>query len=702
MPRINFYFFARYIFLLILPASISFALRAQVKDTLTNKNNLLNQTLITAGRYEQSVKKMTVSTEIIKPYLIRGRNTTMMDKLLDNIPSVHVTDGQVNIRNGSGWTYGIGSRVMVLVDGMPFLTGDAGQVKWNFIPIENVEQVEVIKGASSVLYGSSALSGIIHFRTEMAKNKPVTRINLHAGVFSNPSRQSLGWSNAPRWQSGLTAFHSFRKKNYASALSLDYLKDMGYRMGENDHRIRLGSRNEFSKGNKKYGLNAGLLITDGGSFLLWESFEKGYTALDSATTSTFSVNYYLDPYYSWNTENTKQSLKGRWYYVNNDITNSNPSQNQDNSSNNFYGEYQAIMNLKALHMVASGGAMAQYSVSNSPLYQGFQSSRNFALFLQLEQQLTAKLSWVAGARLEHFAINGKGENKPVFRSGINYEAGKATYLRASFGQGFRFPSIAERYVQTSVGLLNIFPNPNLQPETGWNAEIGVKQGLGKKNLKGYIDLSLFVTRYQNMIDFNLGVWRPIQDPFNPFPSYGFTSINTGDAQISGFDVSTGWEWHFSKTKMNLLAGYTYSMPISLEPDKVYAIDSLGNPVSFRSTRSDSTNVLKYRFVHLVRIDLNISRGRWNFGLTSRYNSLMENIDAAFVSLPLNLFITGVDKGRELSAKGIWVFDARVGYQLTDKLKASLIVNNIFNNELMTRPADLRPPRLTMIQFAYVF
>ena len=78
---------------------------------------------------------MVVSTEVIQPYLIRNRNTTMMDKLLDNIPSVHVTDGQVNIRNGSGWTYGIGSRVMVLVDDMPFLTGDAGQVKWNFIPI---------------------------------------------------------------------------------------------------------------------------------------------------------------------------------------------------------------------------------------------------------------------------------------------------------------------------------------------------------------------------------------------------------------------------------------------------------------------------------------------------------------------------------------------------------------------------------------
>jgi outer membrane receptor for ferric coprogen and ferric-rhodotorulic acid len=81
---------------------------------------------------------------------------------------------------------------------------------------------------------------------------------------------------------------------------------------------------------------------------------------------------------------------------------------------------------------------------------------------------------------------------------------------------------------------------------------------------------------------------------------------------------------------------------------------------------------------------------------------MENIDAAFVSIPLNLFITGIDKGRQLSAKGKVIADVRISYQVTNYLKLSLIVNNVFNAELMTRPADLRPPRLTMIQFSFAF
>ncbi len=697
----DFKFCARYTIILIL--GIGF-FGASAQDTITNKNNLLNQTVVTAGRYEQSVKRMMVGTEIIKPYLIRNRNTTMMDKLLDNIPSVHVTDGQVNIRNGSGWTYGVGSRVMILVDDMPFLTGDAGQVKWNFIPIENVQQIEVIKGASSVLYGSSALSGIIHFRTEMASDKPITRFNLHSGVFSKPKRASANWSEQTRFQYGFNAFHSVKKKNKTFAVSMDYFKDQGYRMGENDHRLRLTGRSEFKgKHNSKYGLNAGVLVTDGGSFLLWENYDLAYTALDSQTTSTLSKNVYLDPYYHFYTGTARHTLRGRWYLVNNDISNSDPNAlNQDNTSNNFFGEYQVQQYLSAYRMSITAGALYQYAKTNSPLYQGFQESKNIAAFLQIDKAFGKRLNLSGGARFEHYEINGRGEQKPVFRAGANFEAAKATFLRASFGQGFRFPSIAERYIQTSVGLLNIFPNPNLQAETGWNAELGIKQGFQWKSLKGYVDIAYFFTRYQNMIDFNLGVWRPIADPFNPFPSFGFMSINTGEAQLNGFDISTGAEWKQEKLKWNFLIGYTYTNPIMLNTNEVFATDVLGNDISFSSTRSDSTNVLKYRFRHLLRADIQTSYKRLQIGISARYNSAIENIDKAFIDIPLSLFITGINQGRALSANGKTIFDVRFSYQVTNKFKASLIINNVANAELMTRPADMRPPRLTMLQLAYSF
>jgi iron complex outermembrane receptor protein len=56
---------------------------------------------------------------------------------------------------------------------------------------------------------------------------------------------------------------------------------------------------------------------------------------------------------------------------------------------------------------------------------------------------------------------------------MNFALTKSTHFRASFGQGYRFPSIAEKFVNTSLGGLKVFPNPDVKPERGWNAEAGI-------------------------------------------------------------------------------------------------------------------------------------------------------------------------------------------------------------------------------------
>ena len=62
-----------------------------------------------------------------------------------------------------------------MVDDMPLISGDAGQVQWSRIATENINQVEVIKGAASALYGSSALNGIINIRTAFPKQKDIDK-----------------------------------------------------------------------------------------------------------------------------------------------------------------------------------------------------------------------------------------------------------------------------------------------------------------------------------------------------------------------------------------------------------------------------------------------------------------------------------------------------------------------------------------------
>ena len=117
--------------------------------SLSEASSELGTVVVSAGKFEQRIEDVTVSMEVIKPVLVENRNTTSTDEILNQLPGVNVIDGQANIRGGAGWSYGAGSRVMVLVDDLPELSADASDAKWEFIPLENLSQMEVIKGASS-------------------------------------------------------------------------------------------------------------------------------------------------------------------------------------------------------------------------------------------------------------------------------------------------------------------------------------------------------------------------------------------------------------------------------------------------------------------------------------------------------------------------------------------------------------------------
>ena len=131
--------------------------------SLAETVNILQTATVTTGRYEKPLSETTVSLEILKSTLIVNTNATSLDIALDKVPGVNIVGGQANIRGGSGFSFGAGSRVLVLVNDLPALQADSGVPNWGDLPIENIEQVEVVKGAASALYGSAALNlSLIH------------------------------------------------------------------------------------------------------------------------------------------------------------------------------------------------------------------------------------------------------------------------------------------------------------------------------------------------------------------------------------------------------------------------------------------------------------------------------------------------------------------------------------------------------------
>ncbi|MCB9250937.1 MAG: TonB-dependent receptor plug domain-containing protein [Flavobacteriales bacterium] len=658
-------------------------------------DNPLDEVVISASKTAQELKNTSVSMEVIKPYIVQNKNPLTAENIIDQIPGVQTINGQVVIRSGSGWSYGAGSRVMVMLDGMPLASGDAGQVQWSFIPLDNLQSMEVIKGASSVLFGSSALNGVINIRTASPGPKPVTRATVFFGKYGKPEESSLDWNNGkPLFTYGIRAFHSRKYGKNSLTLNINTMNDDGYRMSDKDDRGRFGIqyKRDIKKIKGSLGLDANIQSGHSSSFLLWQSNSLAYTSLDSNITESQTFRFNLDPRFIAFTGRFKHLLQARYLRVSNEVIQQKTREIQSNFSDFYFIEYQ-ISGSFFNQIRFTGGITGNLASSNSPLYQGLQNSSNAAVFLQLNKKYR-KWNIDAGTRYERYQLNDYKEAKPVFRAGVSRAMGKSTFARASFGQGYRFPTIAESYILTNVGPLKIYPNTELRSEQGWNAEIGIKQGLVLGKLNGILDVALFRMEYTRMMEFAFGQWERNTSTFG----FGFRSLNVSDARIEGIDVSLTGIYKFNKGNIKWLTGYTYANAVALDPDKVFYVDSMGNQLTFNSTSSNpETGFLKYRPKNLVRADMQIEFYGFETGISFRYNSALINVDKAFVSFPISLVVPGIQETRDQGKNGDYIFDLRVAKSFK-KRKLAFIVNNVLNRFYMTRPSEAMPPRSFMLQY----
>ena len=693
---------------------------------LTSNLKNLNVVVVSASKYEQRIEDITVSMEVISPKLIENRNTTNVTSVLEQTPGVTILDQEPQIRGGSGFSFGVGSRVATLIDGLPIMTGDAGRTEWQFIPVENIEQIEVIKGASSVLYGSSALSGTINFRTAYPKERYHTYLRTYGGVYDKPSNREAKWWDGPATFSGINFLHSEKINRWDLIIGGNGLYDHGFigpplamsslpfqdtTISNNDVASRWGRLNFNIRHRFKNieglsaGINGNFMQSHSNFSLVWANDSTGiYNAFPKTMTLTDSKTFYIDPYISLTgKKGSSHQLRSRIFYADNDNGN-----DQSNKTNVYLAEYRFNRELISLgRLNVTSGVYFQQSFSHASLYAGSGNDKNtlenYAAFIQLEKKLIKKLMVSAGFRAEYFEMNNKeSQLEPILRAGLNYQLTEGTFIRCSYGQGYRYPTIAEKFIETGAGGISVFPNPEVQPESSWNAEAGIKQGFKIGNFFGFADIAVFEQRYHNTIEYIYALWQPDQ-------LAGFKFVNTGNSRVKGLEVSIMGEGKPVRNfAISFLGGYTYTLPQSLEPDYIFATDNpptdfLPDSLSYSSTSTDtSKNILKYRFQHIAKMDIEFTWKFISFGYGVRYYSFMKNIDKKFYDLDETVLPTGVKAYREKNDKGTLVHDLRLGFKLSEIFKASFLVNNATNLEYSLRPLKIESPRNYTIQLTAAF
>jgi outer membrane cobalamin receptor len=282
----------------------------------------------------------------------------------------------------------------------------------------------------------------------------------------------------------------------------------------------------------------------------------------------------------------------------------------------------------------------------------------------------------------------------------------------SYGQGFRFPTITERYINTVLGpAFGVFSNPYLEPEKSWNAEIGVKQGFKFLNYFGYFDIAVFQQEYRNTIEYLFGFWDSTYSTIN---GAGFRFVNTGDSRIYGVDISLSGAAHLKEgITIKTMFGYNYIMPTSLDPDYVYAVDIRGTSYTYNNTSLDSTDqILKYRFLHTFKGDFELDIHKFSAGISVKYFSKMENLDESIEEFE-NTTQTLYENGGSIQPiyymhyyythnDGQWIIDARIRYEINKHHEISLLSNNLLNNIYSLRPLKAEPMRTIQVQYIYNF
>lgn len=830
------------------------------------QSNLMDEVVVSVGRYEQKMSDITVSMELLKAKDIAKQAPTDLTAVLTTIPGVEVTDRQPSVRGGSGWTYGVGSRCLILVDGRSALTPGSGEINWNIIPMENVEQVEVLKGASSVLYGSSALNGLINVRTKRPGLEPVTRANLSMGIYGNPKREDYEWWGGNFWKekeyavkplmrhlltgsnpmyNGFDLSHTRRIGNWDLSAGLNGFADEGYRQGNYNKRFRVGGNLTYHDPNIRglnYGVNANFLSNEYAGFFIWRSETEAYTQSPLANMGRQANAFYIDPFLNFTNEEkgTTHRFKGRFYRQGNQILSNttdksiqeiagimgfdlnavpemidmvqnwqttllptflphlpevmngdvnglmgeigqlgdrffptakpadymdlvswvmgrtplpstwdevmpwlsnamNPVEKKEPNTDHttsYYLDYQYSKQFEHARLTLGG---TYEHVNADSKVTGVHNSDNAALFAQYDHKLFDRLNVSAGVRLEYYRVDDNYREaetnifgasvpvKPVFRGGLNYELAEYSFLRASFGQGYRYPSVTEKFILKDIGGIGAFPNANLKAEQGYNAEVGFKQGYKWGNLKGFFDVAGFYTRYKDMIEFRFGLFdkktMEYMDSFGKLAGLlasgngvgiGAQFTNVGRAEIYGVDLSTSGVYDFNPhTRLSYNLGYVYTEPRDIDVDKRNAEEEANDDLLAMRSKSNDSKYLKYRQKHSVKGVFDFEWKRITVGTNLIWKSKTLAADYFIVDerdkpqdnlmdyMRYMLFGNLRDYWKEHN-RGYFTMDLRLGVKITKNIRFQGMINNLLNTEYSVRPMDVAAPRTFVLQLGVSF
>ncbi|BBE18297.1 TonB-dependent receptor [Aquipluma nitroreducens] len=670
----------------------------------------IQEVTVHASHMERKLKDLPQKVEIISQSLIKSLPCENLAEVLKRTTNLDIIQypglsAAVGMRGFSPSAHSR-SYTLLLIDGKP-----AGTTNLATIDLNNVEQIEIVKGSYSVLYGSDAMGGVVNIITKKGGAIPEVYVSVESGSFGY------------RKFSGNFTGNSGTKLTYG----------LGYSRQEQTKDYRIGQKNllkisdvdklildKASYGdamdNSQYEMNSANAFVNYDISKQWKiSAEGAYTfAYDVETAGNYWGTYgqskkdvnRLNLYVTLEQNNAKNHFRFSPYYT--DDQNPNYSDNTDDGFISFTSTvkesgYQLQDNYKLGNFdVLLGTDLKVYDYQSNRFssigtpadpYKPNNKFTNVAAFTQLAYSVK-NLNLNAGVRYDHFTYHidaNDGLKAPEANAdyntvnpsvGAQYQFLKNFKAHSSFGTAFSVPDAFKVAGKYTVSGKSYVGNPDLDPEKSRTTDFGIGYSSAKNSLR--LDVSYFQTLHDHKI---------VEEKL---ASGEYTYANANKSTMKGIEA---------------MLSYNLGQFLPEKPElEVYA---------------NFTWILKNDFTQLVGTEMltrdmqYVRKANGNFGLNYRHDKINMRLNGRFIGSRLEkdsfssirTGITSADyytKGGYVASDKVLqhpeylLFDYSIGYAFSEKVNFGITISNLLDENYSEKDGYNMPGRSIVAKLGYSF
>ena len=443
----------------------------------------LEPVVVTASHTPKALKDAPVVTRLITLHDIRITDATnIQDMLIQELPGLEFgfAMGQETSLNMSGFG---GNAVLFLVDGERMAGETMDNVDYNRMNLDNVGRIEIVKGASSALYGSNAVGGVVNIISRENWEPWTANVNSRFNSFGNEWRHGANFSfNTKKWNSQTSFQHTridpvdLPKAHSSEEIAIELMKK-AQGLPYDESVLEDDSNLSRLYGQKTYNVKERLtwrpteqLTLVGRGSYFFRSSERD--------THDYHFNAYsagLKGRYNWEKD---RHLELSYAYDQYDKANFLPGGARTHDHD--YSNRQHVLHALYSHvfgrnsLIVGADFMHDYLTTYQFVDNSSHSQNNIDGFAQFDWNITDRLNVVGSVRYDYFSAS--AQKALTERLAVVYKMPWMTF-RVNYASGFRAPSLKEMYMHFDMGNMGymILGNPDLEPERSHNFNIAFER-----------------------------------------------------------------------------------------------------------------------------------------------------------------------------------------------------------------------------------